>query len=215
MYDEKYSKKEETSPRSIVVYFIDNFLIPGQSCLDLGCGAGRHSKYLAEKGIDVTAVDLSQEGVRKTQQILADYPRSDALVADIHHLPFSDASFDSLISNRVLDYNDDHGLDTVFSEIVRVVKENTLILLTLRSTAQLPKQNETLTQENDLGGKTYQVQGGKEVGVYQHYFTESEIRRLAEDHGLTVEEIKEDQSENKYHDLKAEWQVILKKNSEK
>jgi SAM-dependent methyltransferase len=32
--------------------------------LDLGCGAGRHSRYLASKGFDVTGLDLSEESLR-------------------------------------------------------------------------------------------------------------------------------------------------------
>ncbi|MEG0393006.1 MAG: class I SAM-dependent methyltransferase, partial [Anaerovoracaceae bacterium] len=34
-------------------------LQPGQSILDLGCGAGRDSKYFLEQGFSVTAVDGS------------------------------------------------------------------------------------------------------------------------------------------------------------
>ncbi len=33
------------------------------SFLDLGCGLGRHSIYMASHGFDVTAVDLSEYGV--------------------------------------------------------------------------------------------------------------------------------------------------------
>lgn len=33
--------------------------------LDLGCGDGRHTIYLAENGFDVTALDISQNGIAK------------------------------------------------------------------------------------------------------------------------------------------------------
>ncbi|MGY6558683.1 MAG: SAM-dependent methyltransferase [Nitritalea sp.] len=50
-------------------YFIDRLAAqldfqPGQEAMDLACGKGRHSIYLAEKGLDVTGLDLSQENIR-------------------------------------------------------------------------------------------------------------------------------------------------------
>lgn len=35
--------------------------------LDLGCGLGRHSVYMGTRGFDVTAVDLSEEAVKRTK----------------------------------------------------------------------------------------------------------------------------------------------------
>lgn len=88
MYDRKYSNKDEMQPRSVVIYFVDKYLNGSMNCLDLGSGAGRHSKYLAEKGIDVTAIDLSKTGVEKTRNVLSIFPNSRALIRDIHNLPF-------------------------------------------------------------------------------------------------------------------------------
>lgn len=42
---------------------------PGRRALDLACGAGRNAIYLAEKGWDVTACDISLEGLRKAQKL--------------------------------------------------------------------------------------------------------------------------------------------------
>lgn len=48
--------------------FIDRLLerikpANGSSILDLGCGRGIHSIYLAEKGFDVTGIDLSEDNI--------------------------------------------------------------------------------------------------------------------------------------------------------
>jgi len=211
MYDVKYSLKEEDKPRSVVVSFVDKYLTPGQNCLDLGCGAGRHSRYAAEKGVNVTAVDMSGVGVEKTKKLIKDYPRSSVLLADIRRLPFKDESFDSLISNRVLDYNNDEGLESAFSEIGRVLKEQGLAFVTLRSSSQPLKENEVLVEENKLGGRTFIIKTGNEQGNFQHYFTEQEVRSLAERHRLEVKEIREQQKNNQRGEFKAEWQVVLQR----
>ena len=41
----------------------------GPKALDLACGAGRNAVCLAEKGWDVTAFDISLEGLRKAQEL--------------------------------------------------------------------------------------------------------------------------------------------------
>lgn len=37
----------------------------GARMLDVGCGKGRHARYLAEKGYDVTGIDLSWESIQE------------------------------------------------------------------------------------------------------------------------------------------------------
>lgn len=49
-------------------HFIDNLLralnlVPGAHVLDLACGKGRHARYLAEKGFDVTGLDISPASI--------------------------------------------------------------------------------------------------------------------------------------------------------
>ena len=208
MYDRKYDNKDETHPRGVVSYFVDTYMTQSKNCLDLGSGAGRHSKYIAEKGIDVTAIDLSEVGVEKTRMALKDFPNSRVLVGDIHNLPFEDNSFDSLVCNRVLDYNDDTGLEVAFTEIERVVKSNSIVLITVRSISQQPKPEEILIVENSEQGKSFAVADSSQV---QHYFTEQEILAMAQKHYFDVIEIREDRHVNSESELKAEWQAILKK----
>ena len=44
--------------------YIDRYIKPGDSVLDIGGGPGRYSLYLAKKGCDVTLLDLSDENVK-------------------------------------------------------------------------------------------------------------------------------------------------------
>ena len=53
--------------------FIDKLLhylqpAPGSLMLDVACGKGRHSVQMAEKGYDVTGIDLSEDSIREALQ---------------------------------------------------------------------------------------------------------------------------------------------------
>jgi tellurite methyltransferase len=70
--------------------------------LDMGCGEGRNALFLAKKGFDVTAVDISKSGIRKLR-VLAD---SEGIkicteVADMCRYSFSN-EFDLIISHGCL-----------------------------------------------------------------------------------------------------------------
>lgn len=58
-WDERYrDTSPDWTPAPLVVQFVPPAL-PGADALDVACGAGRHSLYLAEQGYAVTAVDIS------------------------------------------------------------------------------------------------------------------------------------------------------------
>jgi tellurite methyltransferase len=47
-------------------------LIPGRRALDIACGEGRNGIYLAQNGFEVTAVDISQQGLDKGRRRAAE-----------------------------------------------------------------------------------------------------------------------------------------------
>lgn len=68
---------------------------PGQRVLDVGCGTGRHSLALAERGFDVVGVDVSRTFIEIAARRAPENARFE--VADAADLPF-DAEFDAVIS---------------------------------------------------------------------------------------------------------------------
>ncbi len=69
----------------------EKLLTPGCRILDLGCGSGRDSKYFADKGYDVVAVDPSPAMCAQTRS-LVDIPVLEMKAEDI---PFSN-EFDAV-----------------------------------------------------------------------------------------------------------------------
>ena len=87
----------------------------GLDALDLGCGTGRHSLWLAEAGANVTAIDFS-EGMLAEARRKPGRMRSDFSSHDLHRpLPFADAAFDLAVSGLVLEHLSD--LVTLFRKL--------------------------------------------------------------------------------------------------
>jgi len=72
-------------------------LSPGHA-LDLGCGTGTSSLYLAERGWEVVGVDFVPKAVQQARQRAAErHLSAEFYVGDVTHLDFLDGPFNLLI----------------------------------------------------------------------------------------------------------------------
>jgi arsenite methyltransferase len=99
-------------------------LEPGERVLDLGSGAGTDSLIAAQMvgpNGHVTCVDMTQQMLDKARTAATEMgvTRVEFVEAEAERLPFSDGSFDVVISNGVIDLIPDK--DAVFSELYRVL----------------------------------------------------------------------------------------------
>lgn len=91
-YHKLYANRDEKE----AARFIDELLVmlqpaPYAQMLDLGCGNGRHSKYLAAKGYYVTGLDLAASSIRdakRKETISLKFYRHDM------RMPFGETHFD-------------------------------------------------------------------------------------------------------------------------
>ncbi len=105
-----------------------------KSFLDLGCGLGRHSVYMAQKGFDVNAVDLSDYGVNHLREWAQKVGLTiKTAVSNMLTLPFEDNSFDCIMAFNVIYHTDTNGFIAVLEEIKRVLKPGGELFLTLIS----------------------------------------------------------------------------------
>ena len=68
-YHQLYFKRDEKEAAAFIDKLID-YLKPSSrsKMLDVACGKGRHSIQLADKGFDVTGIDLSEDSIREALQ---------------------------------------------------------------------------------------------------------------------------------------------------
>jgi ubiquinone/menaquinone biosynthesis C-methylase UbiE len=94
--------------------------------LEIGCGFGRLSPYIAEHFEQHTAVDINAWALSEAGQF---YPQVSFSQASATELPFADHSFDTVITWTVLQHIPNSLIDKALSEIKRIAKPNSLIIL--------------------------------------------------------------------------------------
>ncbi|MCI0486531.1 MAG: class I SAM-dependent methyltransferase [Blastocatellia bacterium] len=115
--------------------------IAGARVLDLGCGSGAHSLWLAERGAEVTGLDLSHVMIAIAREKARE--RGVALelgVADLRRpLPFGGAVFDMVFTSTALHYVENIG--SLMRETARVMKPDARLIASVlhpMSTACFP-----------------------------------------------------------------------------
>jgi ubiquinone/menaquinone biosynthesis C-methylase UbiE len=116
----------------IVLEWIDELAIPvGQKILEIGCGAGRCTVALAERGYLVQAMDSVPGMLDSTQQLAIQAgvrPSVSIGLGDAHRLSFRDGSFAAVLAIGVIPYL--HSPQKALREMARVLKPGGFLLVT-------------------------------------------------------------------------------------
>lgn len=125
--------------QSAVLDCVDRAALPdGAHVLEIGCGAGHLTVQLAERSLDVEAIDASAEMVATTaaqaqERGLDQHVR--ALVGDVHSLPCEAASFDLVVAVGVIPWL--HSPEAAVAEMARVLRPGGQLILTADNRARL------------------------------------------------------------------------------
>lgn len=127
--------------------------------LDVGCGWGRELSRLENAiGIDIVIPFL------KTAR---NYVKNEVVLADAHHLPFINNSFDFVVLSEVIEHLKD--VRKALSELKRILKPKSKLLI------QTPNKRITL-------GKFIHAEKSGHI----HEFTFSELKNLLEEFGFKI-----------------------------
>lgn len=110
--------------RLLKAYFVAEDYVMGD-LLEIGCGQGRGVALLKEKVKSFTGIDKIKEVV---DDLTAAHPHASFFQAVIPPLPFSDNSFDTIISFQVIEHIDDDN--NYLAEIARILRPGGKALIT-------------------------------------------------------------------------------------
>jgi len=113
-------------------------LKPGSQVLEIGCGAGFLSLALAERKLNVHAIDSVDAMVEQTRQHVQEANLADQIsvdVGDITALAFEDKSFDLVLAVGVIPWIE--WPDIAIQEMARMLKPGACVILTADNRARL------------------------------------------------------------------------------
>jgi ubiquinone/menaquinone biosynthesis C-methylase UbiE len=116
----------------IVLKWIDELAIPaGEKILEIGCGGGRCTMALAQRGYLVQAMDSVTGMLNSTQQHAVEAGVSSSIVTslgDAHTLAFPEEAFGLVLAIGVIPYL--HSPQRALREMTRVLKPGGFLLIT-------------------------------------------------------------------------------------
>ena len=156
-YYHKLYQNHNNQEASVFMNVLLQYLQParGARMLDLGCGKGRHSKYLAQKGFDVTGLDLSFSSIREAKNW--ETPSLRFRRHDMRN-PFGTASYDYVFSffTSFGYFKNWIENDRVVSNMAAALKQNGYLLLDYLNTPYVEK-NLIALEEKEIEGTKYRI----------------------------------------------------------
>ena len=125
--------------RSAFARMLDRAIPPGATLLDLGCGTGQMSLYLASRGgRDVVGADLSMASLRLASAAAKRFGLNVRFVqTDLHCAALAEEAFDVVYSSGVLHHTPDPR--AAFARVARLAKPGGIIILGLyNAIARIP-----------------------------------------------------------------------------
>lgn len=147
----------------------------GQRVLDIACGDGLLLSMLVQKGVVVSGVDFSEEGVKKCREKGLDVSVVDITTESTH---FQDNTFDVVIMLDVLEHL--YTPEDLLDESVRVSKKYIII--------SVPNFNSLPARLQVLFGKVPENNRPNKGHVY--WFTYENLTNMLRQHKLRVVELR-------------------------
>ena len=163
--------------------------------LDLGCGSGRHTVYLAKNGFDVYGFDIAPVGIEMTK----DWLKQEGLEAKLksgsifEKLPYKNNFFDGIVSTSTINHAKIEDIRKLIKEIERILKPGGLIFMTVMQKGRLRNWKiNSVKQEIFCGDdgvsiiknkykiiapRTYVYLDGWEKGLIHYVFNKNIVRK--------------------------------------
>jgi 2-polyprenyl-3-methyl-5-hydroxy-6-metoxy-1,4-benzoquinol methylase len=144
--------------------------------LDLGCGGGAHTWFLAREGFDTYAIDGSQSGIKQAKVLLnQDRLVANLAVGDFTRLDYPEAYFDAIIDSLSIQHNPMQNIQDIHRQIMTLLKPGGSFCGVMSNTLTSGWNDAEKLEENTY--KNFKS-GPIQKDLLVHFFTESEVLEL-------------------------------------
>ncbi len=163
-------------PAGPLIELIDRDLIKPCRAIDLGCGTGTNTCYLASRGFDATGVDISPEAVRLAAEKAANRGlKCNFISADLlDELPEIDGKFDFAVDWEVLHHIFPSDREKYLNNVSRILNSGALYL------------SLCFSEEDPVFGGSGKFRKTS-LGTVLYLSSEKELRELFENRFLVLE----------------------------
>lgn len=145
-WDQKYNRSYFIYGKSPSSFLAENYkYIPaGSSVLDMGMGEGRNAVFLAQKGYQVTGIDISSIAVKKAFMLAKEYGvKIKGVVASLKEYKIKPGTFDAIICFYYVDRS-------LVESIKKWLKPGGVIIYEAYTTKQREKESEKNEAESSF-----------------------------------------------------------------
>jgi len=148
-----------------------------ENILDLGCGTGRHTLLLADRGFNVPACDISETGIKMTRELIENSGLSNVSYStqDMYNLNLDSDTLDGILCIWV----QGHGIR---EEIAQGIREAYRVLIKggIFYTDFVTKDDSTYGIGDEIAPDTFVGGRPGEEGIPHYYTTIEELKELFE-----------------------------------
>ncbi len=176
---------------------------PIKNILEIGCGQGRDAVFFSEKNYFVETFDISENAisfVNKTKKSF-NLKNLNAIVHDVKEIfPYPNKSFDFVYSNLALQFFDINTLKDIFDNIEKVIKNDTIILISTKKKGDKYYNFGTKVNEYAYEHK----------GIVRYFYDKSILEQLFKQK-FEILNFDEDSHTNPNSTISEWWKILLKR----
>lgn len=173
--------------------------------LDIGCGLGRHTVYLAARGFEVTATDNAPTAIAACKENLAKAGfQANVVLAEMTDFPFPEGHFRGIVASHVIHHCYRAELEAIIGSITQKLAARGYLVWAMPSTRHCHCGKGTEVEPGTWVDPNHQ-----EGPLPHHYCTEAEARELLRGYeilSLVEQETRVSDQGSHFH-----WRVLARK----
>lgn len=194
-------------PSPILKKFINK--IPTGNALDIGCGEGRNSFYLASFGFKVIAIDEEKAGINKINKYIKqkNIKNIKTSLTDINSFNFKGRNATLILAIHSLDFLKLSNIKKVIGKIKKSVKSRGYIIISVFSTKE-PAYHKiaNILKREEIEENTFYL---PKLKTFRHFFTKKEIEKFFKAENLEIVYLKQRQKEDFHGDSDRHFHNII------